>query len=194
VKKEAISLIEKAKKIGFKEQKDGAKLFGHVPHVAPQAWLNVVYPPATEGEILKIEKELEDQIPKPYKDFLVTEANGLSLFSSSLELYGYRRHYNRKSMEFLPFDLITPNLYERPGDASDYQFFIGSYNWDGSLVYMDKKTFKIHRCDRESVKPLNTWKALGDFLLKEVKRLSTLFDQKGMEKNSNTPTIPGENK
>ena len=109
MKKEVINLIEEARKIGFKEQKDGAKLFGHVPHVAPQAWLNVVYQPATEREILKLEKELKNQIPKRYRDFLVTEANGLSLFSSSLELYGYRRHYNRKSMEFLPFDLIGQN-------------------------------------------------------------------------------------
>lgn len=190
MKEEVRRIIEGAKEIGFKEQKDGAKLFGHVPHIAPQAWLNIIYSPATEAEVLKLEKELKVQIPKRYRKFLTTEANGLSLFSSSLELYGYRRHYNRKSMEFLPFDLITPNVHERPEDATEGQFFIGGYNWDGSLVYMDTKTYKIYRCDRESIMPLNTWKDLDDFLLKEVKRLSTLFDEKGKEKDSNTPTIP----
>jgi hypothetical protein len=120
----------------------------------------------------------------------MTENNGLSLFSDSLSLDGYRKHYNRKSLEFLPFDLITPNVYERPEDATEDQFFIGGYNWDGSLIYMDKRTFQIYRCNRESVEPLNTWKNLDAFLLKEVKRLSTLFDEKGMEKDGNTPTIP----
>src|SRR5688572_22835407 len=188
MKSEVLKIINRAKNFGFKEQGDGTKLFGHTPHVAPLAWFHKMFPPITEIEILKLEKNLKQDIPKPYKNFLTNENNGLSLFSGSLSLDGYRKHYNRKSFDFLPFDLITPNVHERPNDATENQFFIGGYNWDGSLVYVDKKTYGIHRCSRERIEPLNTWKSLDDFLSKEVKRLSMLFDENGVEKDSDTPT------
>lgn len=183
-------IIERAKDFGFRIQKDETELFGQVPHVAPLAWLHIIYHPITEIEISKLEKEVKQPIPIAYKKFLCQEHNGLSIFSNSLNLYGFRKHYNRKSLDFLPFDLATPNTYEKPKDAAINHFIIGGYKWDGTLVYMDSKTSKIYRCVRESIIPLNSWPSLDVFLRKEITRISKLFDNSGRQKNDDVSTAP----
>ena len=48
-----------------------------------------------------------------------------------------------------PFSIITANIRERPRNAADDHFFIGGYDWDGSYLYIDKRTSTVHYCDRD---------------------------------------------
>ncbi|SKC85189.1 SMI1/KNR4 family protein [Ohtaekwangia koreensis] len=186
------SILEEARAFGYSVQPDNTILLGQVPHVAPKAWLHVLFAPIDNEKILVgLEKQLQMKIPIEYRKFLTTEHNGLSLFSSSIELFGYRKNYNRKSLQFLPFDIVTTNTFERPSDAGGDKFFIGSYNWDGSLIYVNTSSSKIFRCERDDSKPLNSWKDLDDFLAKEISRLSKLYDQLGREIDADQPKIPG---
>jgi hypothetical protein len=184
-------VLEKAKAFGYSLQSDNTVLLGQVPHVAPKAWLHVLFAPIDNEEILvALEKELGMKIPTGYRKFLTNAHNGLSLFSSSIELFGYRKNYNRRSPHFLPFDIVTSNTVERPSNAGMNKFFIGSYNWDGSLIYVDTSSSKIYRCERDDSAPLHSWEDLDDFLAKEISRLSKLYDQLGREIDADEPKIP----
>jgi hypothetical protein len=186
------SILEEARAFGYYVQPENTTLLGQVPHVAPKAWLHVLFAPIDNEQILVgLEKQMQMMIPIEYRRFLTTEHNGLSLFSSSIELFGYRENYNRKSLQFLPFDIVTINTFERPLNAGEDEFFIGSYNWDGSLIYVNTSSSKIFRCERDDSTPLNSWENLDDFLLKEISRLSKLYDQLGREIDADQPKIPG---
>ncbi len=87
-----------------------------------------------------------------------------------------------------PFGLETCNIFERPRDASDKQFFIGGYGEDGSLLYLEND--KCFRCSRNSIKPLNQWPTFEDMLLGEVVRLSLLFDKAGKRLVGCQTTLP----
>lgn len=67
--------------LGVEHSKNGALLIGKAPHIAELAWLNVMYPCATEAEICNLEKSLGAAIPKICKDFLMNVANGFDIMN-----------------------------------------------------------------------------------------------------------------
>jgi hypothetical protein len=184
----AYDILKEAEKFGSKKQNDGTVLIGRTPHVAPEAWYHLVFAPLKERDLEGLEKKLKRAIPKSYRKFLGTH-NGLILFSGSLSLDGYKKSYDRTSNHLTPFDLLTVNVYERPEDALDSHFFIGGYDWDGSLLYVEEKSKEIFRCTRDSVQPLNDWLNLDTLLEQEVARLNQLFKQ-GKKKVEDQPTTP----
>ncbi|RLT76431.1 hypothetical protein D7V95_08390 [bacterium J10(2018)] len=48
----------------------------------------------------------------------------------------------------------------------------------------------VHFCTRENCASLKKWNSLDDFLTSEIHRIYTLFDEKGVEIDESTPTIP----
>lgn len=190
---EILSVIEAGRSLGCRALENGTQLIGHVPHVAPEAWLHLVFAPLTDTEIRELEEKiLKRAIPAVYKEFL-TLSNGLSLFSGSLSLDGFRKNYIRTGdAVWQPFALETPNIYERPRDARDSCFFIGGYKRDGSMLFLENE--RAFRCARNSVTPLNEWKDFWEMLVSETARLCTLFDDRGRKidpKGSTTPPSPG---
>lgn len=185
-----LAVVKGASNFGYKEQEDGAQLYGKVPHIAPLAWFHKIYANLREEELGELSKLLPNEIPIVYKDFLVNVNNGMSLFSDSLNLYGYRKSFNRTSNLFSPFDLVSPNKEERPKDAKSNHFFFGGYNWDGSLLYLDSLSLNVNRCDVDTVKSLNAWENFDAFILSEIKRLRGLFDECGKILDIDNPTIP----
>ena len=183
--------IEKAKSFGYREASNGAKLYGHTPHIAPEAWLHILYKPLIEEEINKLEEETKVRIPSIYRTFL-RWSNGLNLFSGSLSFYGLRvLNYREGDKAIQPFNIVTPNTLERPKDAKSTYLFIGGYNWDGSKLYLDNETLKVYRCDRYSAEDIkNEWRNFEETLKSEVSRLSALFDEKGKEIDEDIPTTP----
>lgn len=176
--------------IGVRVLQDGAKLTGHVPHVAPLAWFHQVFPPLTLGEIQRIEANIEIAIPDVFSAFL-QKANGLYIFSGDLYIRGLRRNYSR-SIEAVwqPFSILTPNVDERPRNAKKTHLFIGGYEPDGSQLYIDVSDQSVYRCTQRSVKPLYKWPSFEVMLESEVQRLTTLFDHQGRLLNPKLPTTP----
>lgn len=185
----AFKVLAQASSFGIRQLNDGTRLFGRATHVAPEAWLHLIFPPLIEAEVEILEQTLRRQIPKPYRTFLTKFGNGINIFSGSLSLDGMRKSNDRTGDgNWQPFAIETPNLYERPRDAESRHFFIGGFEEDGSLLYLEND--KVIRCDRASVKPLNEWGSLSEMIGSEVKRLSELFDEYGRKRDPDKPTTP----
>jgi len=182
--------MEQAKAFGEDTSRDGARLFGHIPHVAPRAWLHIQYPPLQNPDIAEIERAIRRPVPSAYAQ-LLRITNGLTLFGGSLSLFGRRTDYSRDPAVRQPFDLSIPNLKERPRAAKDHWFIFAFYDQDGSLAYLDGETPTVYRADRAMSNPtLNEWTNLGVFLSSETARLGALFDERGRPVVTGRPTTP----
>ncbi|GEN69910.1 SMI1/KNR4 family protein [Chryseobacterium rhizosphaerae] len=190
--KEIRELIYKFQNLGIASSSDGAMLIGQVPHKGTEAWLNEMFPVLDKSEIESLEDELDTSIPEEYKDFLQNFSNGLILLTATLSFDGLRRHLTRdlKANSRQPFSIITPNIYERPENALKSYFFIGGYQWDGSLLYIDKETNIVHCCAPDDATSKVQWSSFKEMLQSELKRLYLLFDDEGKEINEDVSTLP----
>ena len=153
--------------------------------------MHAVYPVLSHDEISEIDNKLSCEVPLDYKNFLLHCSNGLSIFLNTLSFYGIRKKIDRDlENAWQPFSIISLNTIERIKDARTYDFFIGGYNWDGSLLYIDTKTNYVIRCSNKSVQPLNSWNNFEEMVTSEMKRIASLFDENGNEKDVDIPTIP----
>jgi len=179
-----ISELKPYEKYGTIIQENGTKLIGKAPHIAPMAWLHSIFKGLEINDVEIIATELNTEIPKEYVEFL-TFSNGLGLFTGTLSLFGRRTSYERVAEinARQPFSLRTINIHEKPSNSNENYFYIGSYNWDGSLVFIDKLNNKVHRCDRDDGEILKTWTDFSDFLKTEILRLKSLHNENGTEKN-----------
>jgi hypothetical protein len=185
-------LLLKFSHLGIKRiETTGALLIGSAPHVAEDAWLNHIFDPINEHDIIKLEKEINKKIPSSYVDFLMHFSNGLKILCDTLSLYGYRYNYIRTE-EFIwqPYSLIEPNKYGRPKNSTRDMLFFGFYDWGaGSYLYMTPDE-KVHFCSRSDATSLFTWNSLSEMLISEIERLYKLFDSKGIAINEFQPTTP----
>lgn len=187
---EVFTVVEKAASFGTAVSENGAHMFGHVPHVAPEAWFHIIFPALDQEAITVLENRLRRPIPIGYRQ-LLRVTNGLHLFSGQLALYGLRTDYSRKTSIRLPFDLGDPNVHERPRTADPSWFLFAFYKEDGSQGYIDPQDGRTYRGTRDMTQPrVNQWASLDDFLSGEVRRLQGLFDDRGHEIDSTRPTTP----
>lgn len=184
-------LLHKFDHLGICQVPNGSILVGRAPHIASEAWLNVIYAKLNSSDIDELENSLNDSIPLVYKHFLLEFSNGISILNGVFTLDGYRPDYDR-SIEGsrLPFSLEIPNLHERPKNAKKNHFFIGGYNWDGSHLYIDKDTGIVHYCDRWDVTSLYQWKSFDNMLISEIERIYSLHDSNGIIINEDICTTP----
>src|SRR6266853_226310 len=91
---EVLGILLAAKPLGYERLSDGTQVIGHVPHVAPKAFLHELYPPLSAEEMEEVEKLLGKSLPLDFGKFLAM-ANGCFLFSGSLSIYGRRTSYAR---------------------------------------------------------------------------------------------------
>ena len=185
------SELKSYEKYGVLTQEYGTKLIGKAPHIASMAWLHMTFKGLKAIDLEITASELNTKIPEDYAEFLIF-SNGLDLFNGTLNLFGRKSKYNRSTEinNRQPFDLEITNIYERPLNSKEDYFFIGSYNWDGSLVFINKLNNKVHRCNGDDAEILNTWTNLNDFLKTEILRLKSLHNENGTEKEFGKITIP----
>ncbi len=180
----------KYESIGSAVSSNGACLIGHVPHVAPFAYLHILFPVIDFNEIDQLNNQLKVKIPRVYETFLTEFSNGLSLFSSSIELYGLRTDYSRSVDIRQPFDIINVNQYEHAQYHANNNIIIGSYSWDGSKISINCNTLKLTRFDRDTLEIYNEWESFDQFLLIELERLGQIFNLDGTKKvNDTTPIL-----
>lgn len=190
-KKELENLLMRFSHLGVTHSKNGALLIGKAPHIAEFAWLNVMYPCVTEAEVCDLEKRLGIAIPKVYKDFLMNVSNGFDIMNCTLALHGCRTSYNRSDLDsWYPFNLEDVQKYERPKNATPEMFFLGTYEYDGSKLYLNTLDDKIYYCDRYDATPLKAWDSLSAMLTSEIERIFGLFDADGRIFSRMAPTTP----
>src|SRR5215216_4661514 len=105
-------LVCEAKSFGYRRLANGTELFGHVPHVAPEAWLHELFAPLDDEELAVLEQSLKLPLPADYAAWL-RRSNGGHFFSTALTFDGLRRTNSRDPELREPFALETPNLWER---------------------------------------------------------------------------------
>ena len=186
---------------GRKETASGAILLGHCPHVAPEAWLHIIFAPLDSEGLGAIQTQLGENglpgsIPDAYSEFLRV-SNGLSLYSGSLALYGHRTSWERTGDDvWHPFDLASHarehmRSFQRSETIPDSErFFIGSYKSDGSAVYIETSTGKVCHVGRGTDVVDFSWSDFATFLKGEINRLSDHFDESGKRKDRKIPTTP----
>ena len=188
-----MKLLYKYEKYGVEVTEKGTILIGH-PDYLPELWRLVeIFPKLNNTEIEILEKECEIEIPKSYKKFLTEFSNGFIFLFGVLALDGLKRIMDRSiTSERQPFSLKTTNKDERwcVENVKESYFFIGSYDWDGSHLYIDKETEKVHFCSPDDATPLYTWDSLEDMLISELTRLYTLFTEDGRQIDKSKSTLP----
>lgn len=185
------NLLYKFSNLGLeKSLETGAIKIGRAPHIAPLAVLNCIYPTINNEQVNYIETEIGRPLPESLKSFMTHFSNGLGVLCDTLCLYGLRLNYIRSiEMVWQPFDIILPNKLERPDNAKPEMIMIGSYNWDGSKIYMSPDG-RVHYCARWDATSLKSWDSLTTMLIEEIERLYTLFDARGVQINEEQPTTP----
>jgi hypothetical protein len=184
-------LINKFEHLGKETTLAGVVLIGKAPSQGKHAWINKIYPSLNQSDIIEMEKTIGDSIPSEYEHFLMNYSNGLNVLLSTLSLYGLRKQRGRSiEASQQPYSLITPNKSERPDNAKVNYFFIGGYNWDGSLLYIDKNTGVVHCCQRYDATSQKSWPTFEDMIVSEIERLYNFFDDDGTELDEDKPTIP----
>lgn len=187
---QVLDIVWRARSMGERTLQNGTQLVGHVPHIAPDAWLHLIFAGLDKAGIDQVEHQLGIQLPADF-DWFLRRANGISLFSGSLSVYGLRESYARSGdAVWQPFAIDVPNTLERPRDAKDSALFVGGYRSDGSRVYIDTDSSRVYRCSRDTVKPLNEWPSFLEMLASEAKRLSQLFDDNGRKLDPRASTAP----
>ncbi|MES2108972.1 MAG: SMI1/KNR4 family protein [Bacteroidota bacterium] len=183
--------LNRYKTLGEQRLEDGTLLIGRAPHIAPQAWLHSIYPPLTIDDLAGLATAINAEIPEAYRTFL-QHYNGLKIFNTTFCLYGLRRNSGRSvNSVWQPFNIIITNTLERPKGATMNMFFIGGYDWDGSLIYIDNNTGEVHLCDGETVASTFKWPGFEEMLDAEISRLITLFDDGGKALDEDASTLPG---
>ena len=178
-----IAGIREWAQLGYEREGD-VECFGRVEERGPLARLHILYPPLTADLRQRGEASLDRPLPDPYLAWL-WRSNGLRIFSGTLSLSGVRGEPTESRRAS---DLLIPNVLERIPDASEFAFFFGFYEWDGSQLYLDEDG-KVHRCSRDSAEPLNTWPSFAEALSSEFHRLSALADERGRI-DEDVPTVP----
>ena len=172
-----LGIISVAEVLGARTTASGTRLVGHVPHVAPEAYLHIVFPPLDGVRLSALEQAIGRPVPPAYRR-LLSITNGLDLFSSSLSIYGHRTSYARAGdAARQPFSAVVPNTAERPPGIPNDAVVVGGYGRDGSQIYVLDGA--VYRCDRDNGAPLNMWPDLFSMLVTEARRLATHFDASG---------------
>ena len=173
------AIVDRARRLGERALPNGTELIGHVPHVAPDAWLHTMFAGLTEDEVAKVESEAGRSLTAEHRRILAAH-NGLMLFSTALSLYGLR-HSNVRVGDAArqPFGIRVPNGPERVPGAPKTWVYVGGYSSDGSQLCVDFTTSHVYRCARYSAKPLKEWPNLISMLNEEATRISSLFDENG---------------
>lgn len=173
-----MQIVDLARPLGCKLLENGAELIGHVPRIAPQAYLHTVFPPLCDDDLEQLEFDVGRAIPAPLRR-LYHRTNGLDLFVGQLAVHGLRRTYVRSGAAIRqPFSVVTPNVIERPRRAQRDWVFFSTFCEDGSagVIRADETVF---RCLPPRIRAVEMWPSLDTFLINQAQRLVDQFGPTG---------------
>lgn len=179
---EVVRIMSKWSPKGEKWLSNGVRLICPTPHVAPEAWLHVLYPPLASEKIEGLEKKLGISLPQDFKDFLL-RANGLEMFSYRISVFGVRKNMARTGDEaWQPFDLVDHNYDTMcPDDSPEDVVYFGSAPDGASWCFFefDGESYRVGKTDRHSFRPTSYWSDFGSWLLDEMRSAEMLFNSNG---------------
>jgi hypothetical protein len=176
-----LQAVDAAARLGRQEPSPGTVLVGHIPHVAPLAYLHVLYRPLDRGELEELARSFSQPLPEEYL-WLLGQTNGLNLFADSLAIFGVERSRSRDPSRHQPYDVVRMNEFERLPALDPHIFLVGAHG-DGMAIYLDSRSgAATSRGPFEDPTIREEWPSLLDLLSDEFSRLSDSFDEQGREK------------
>ena len=158
----------------------GTRLIGHVPHIAPKAYLHVVYAPSDSEEFAELDERLGRPVPAQLKRFFEF-TNGMMIFSGSIRVMGFVPHKRKAEVHVYnyPSDIETPNSGARIKGLRDDAVVVGFYKHGGSYAVIDSDG-SVARFDPKGIgKLIQEWPDFDTWLFSEIERLSEYFDENG---------------
>ncbi len=152
----------------------GTRLIGHLPHIAPKAYLHVIFAPSKSEEFVELEARLGRPVPVQLQQ-LFAIANGMMIFSGAIRVLGFLP-YERKGLDSphnYPSDIVRANTAGRPEGRA---VIVGFYKHDGSHSWIDGDGRVIHLSKKGSARE---WPDFDTWLFSEIAHLSHFFDQGG---------------
>ena len=179
---EVVRLMSRWSPKGEKVTANGVRLICPTPHVGPEAWLHVLFPPLAPGKVAEMEGRLGLPLPADFKDFLL-RANGLMLFTYRVSVWGLRETMSRRGdAAWQPHDLVDLNYEtERPDGSPDDVVFFASADDGASWCFFEfaGEGYRIGKTDRHNFTPGAYWPDFGSWLIDEARASEPLFDSDG---------------
>jgi len=185
------ALITKFEAVNDRES-EVAFFHTHVPWVAPEAYLNIIFKPAPSDVLSTVGAQMK--VPGDVLQLLARH-NGAHLFSGSLHLFGVLRKgqllHRSESFSLPPFNIELENQSWPPPDRKTF-LKIGGYGFDGSGACIDRESLGIFVFRRREKEPCASWPTLDVWLDSEIHRLSALFDGSGKRLVDGRLTLPNQ--
>jgi len=166
---EVLSILDSYAHLGEETNDMGTRLIGHAPHIAPKAYVNVVYAPLNDADLHEFCERIERPVPVQFKEFL-TFANGLMVFSGALRVMGYTPLKRKADTHIYnyPSNIIVPNVTGRIKGLSHEALLVGFYKEDGSYVYLGEEGKAVRFDAKGNGDLLQEWPDFDSWLLSEI--------------------------
>jgi hypothetical protein len=183
---------ERFDSLGFVDEEAGAFATGHTPQVAPFAYLCRWYPGIHPERQRAAEEECGQRMHPSYWEFL-TSTNGADLLGVSLHgVLGGFLDRSGTSVVGQPISIRYQNMVERPHYVPEGHLGIGAINGEwvsqGHLYLTAKGQVELYNARLNMIGA--RWDSLQDFMMDEIPRRLTLFDDAGDEIRG-TKRLPG---
>jgi hypothetical protein len=155
---------------GEERNEVGTRLIGHAPHIAPKAYVHVVYAPLGEADLQEFSERLGRPVPPQLREFL-TFANGLSIFlGDEIRVMGYVPLKRRGSttVHNYPSNIMIPNVSARLKGLSYGAVIVGWYKADSSYVSIEENGTAVRFDSKGSGELIQEWPDFDTWLSLEI--------------------------
>jgi hypothetical protein len=173
--KEVLRPLEMSSNAGDATNELGTRLIGHAPHIAPKAYIHVVYAPLSEVYLHELKGRLGRPVPPEYEAFLAN-ANGMSLFVGEMRVLGYVPLERRASVSVYhyPSNLMIPNVSARLVGLSHGAVVVGWYKADGSYAVVEEGGTVTRFDPKGGGSVMRKWSGFDSWLSSEVGALRSV--------------------
>lgn len=154
----------------------GTRLIGHSPHVAPRAYVNVVYPPLDIKNFDEFSQRLARKIPEQFKNFLFF-ANGLMVFSGALRVMGYTpiKKKSKADVYDYPSSLTMPNISARINGIQENDIVVAWYKSDSSYVLLNEAGNAVRFSAKDGGRVIQEWADFDTWISSEIAVLNKKY-------------------
>ena len=148
----------------------GTRLIGHAPHIAPKAYVHVMYAPLSDQQLEEFRVQVGRAIPRQLLQFLGF-ANGLSLFlGNQFRVFGYVPLERRasSSVYHYPSSILMANGVARPTGLYPADVIVGWYEEDSSRVCIQESGLVVRFDAQGSGEALQEWPDFDTWLSSEI--------------------------
>lgn len=179
-----VSILNRWSERGEKVLDNGTRLICPTPHVGSDAWLHCLFANLSTSDVDKLEEQAGVLFPEEFREFLF-KANGVSLFSSNIAVFGKRFSYVRTGdASWQPFDIIHFNEDSRPTNSPTNVYFFASPDRGDTCCFFEavgEGAYRVGKTNRDEFLPLQYWQNFWEWLFSEVRELAKQYGLDGAE-------------